>query len=146
MQDVVATWARNAMPTIVRTIPSRILIIKARPHVKRGGHKGKSSGPGNQGKIVLATNLLDVPAHLIASIYQYRWSIEIFFRFFKQLLGCRHLLSQRIEGIGNTSLLRGHRLHADQPVDGQETPQANGKRAGLVLHGYSPAKPKFKRS
>jgi hypothetical protein len=40
-----------------------------------------------------------VPAEIIALIYQYRWAIEIFFRFFKQILGCRHLLSQRPEGI-----------------------------------------------
>lgn len=79
--------------------PVRIVVIKAEPHVKRGGHKGKGSGPGNQGTIVLATNLLDVPAYLIALIYRWRWQIEIFFRFFKQLLGCRHLLSQRVEGI-----------------------------------------------
>jgi hypothetical protein len=99
MQDVVASWGKKRDANHRPDHPIRILIIKARSHVKRGGHKGKSSGPGNQGKIVLATNLLDVPAHLIASIYRYRWSIEIFFRFFKQLLGCRHLLSQRIEGI-----------------------------------------------
>lgn len=30
---------------------------------------------------------------------QYRWTIETFFRFFKQILGCRHLLSTRSEGI-----------------------------------------------
>ena len=30
---------------------------------------------------------------------EYRWTIEVFFRFFKQILGCRHLLSTRAEGI-----------------------------------------------
>ena len=48
---------------------------------------------------MLATNLLDVPPEIIALIYRYRWTIEIFFRFFKQTLGCRHLISQRAEGI-----------------------------------------------
>jgi hypothetical protein len=99
MQDVVATLGMDCKPSVRPDHPIRILVIKAQPHIKRGGHKGKDSGPGNEGTIVLATNLLDVPAHLIALIYQFRWSIEIFFRFFKQLLGCRHLLSQRIEGI-----------------------------------------------
>lgn len=47
----------------------------------------------------LATNLLDVPAEIIALIYRYRWTIEIFFRFFKHLLGCRHLLSHSEQGI-----------------------------------------------
>ncbi|MDQ3441136.1 MAG: transposase [Planctomycetota bacterium] len=47
----------------------------------------------------LVTNLLDAPAEIIALIYRYRWTIEVFFRFFKQTLGCRHLISQRVEGI-----------------------------------------------
>jgi hypothetical protein len=41
----------------------------------------------------IATNLLDVPAEIIALLYHYIWIIEIFLRFFKHLLGCRHLLS-----------------------------------------------------
>jgi Transposase DDE domain len=47
----------------------------------------------------IVTDIVDAPAHVIAFLYQYRWSIEIFFRFFKQTLGCRHLLSTRMEGI-----------------------------------------------
>jgi hypothetical protein len=31
--------------------------------------------------------------------YAARWSIELFFRFFKQILGMRHLLSQRARGV-----------------------------------------------
>ena len=77
----------------------RVVIIEAEPHEKRGGRKGKTAGPGNKGTIVLLSNLLDVPAEIIALIYRYRWTIEVFFRFFKQTLGCRHLLSQRHEGI-----------------------------------------------
>jgi hypothetical protein len=42
---------------------------------------------------------LDVPAELIAEIYRHRWTIELFFRFFKHFLGCRHLLSQAPVGI-----------------------------------------------
>lgn len=49
--------------------------------------------------IILHTNLLDLPAELIALIYQYRYTVELYFRVFKQLLGMRHLLSQRKEGI-----------------------------------------------
>ena len=45
------------------------------------------------------TNLPDVPAEVVALIYHYRWTIEVFFRFFKQTLGCRHLISQRVEGV-----------------------------------------------
>lgn len=47
----------------------------------------------------IATNLLDVPAEIISLLYAERWAIGIFFRFFKQLLGCRHLLSHKQNGI-----------------------------------------------
>lgn len=47
----------------------------------------------------LITNRIDLPAETIALIYQYRWQIEIFFRWFKHILGCRHLLSHCENGI-----------------------------------------------
>ena len=43
--------------------------------------------------------MLDVPADVIAQIYKYRWTIEIFFRFLKHILGCRNLLSTDPVGI-----------------------------------------------
>ena len=46
-----------------------------------------------------ARQVLAEPPELIALIYRYRWTIELFFRLLKQILGCRHLLSQRPEGI-----------------------------------------------
>ena len=42
---------------------------------------------------------MDVPAEIIADIYRHRWLIETFFRFFKHILGCRHLLSHDPVGI-----------------------------------------------
>ena len=36
---------------------------------------------------------------MIAEIYRNRWTIELFFRFFKHVLGCRHLLSAHPKGI-----------------------------------------------
>ena len=50
-------------------------------------------------EIVLLTSLVDVPAEIIAAIYRLRWVIELFFRFFKHVLGCKHLLSTKPEGI-----------------------------------------------
>lgn len=79
--------------------PMRVVVIEAEPHAKRGGRRGKTAGPGNKGTVVLVTNLLYVPAEIVALTYRYRWTIEVFFRFFKQTLGCRHLLSQRHEGV-----------------------------------------------
>jgi hypothetical protein len=71
----------------------RLVVVKTTPHEKRG------SGPANNGQLLIATNLLDLPAWIIALIYRYRWTIEIFFRFFKHVLGCRHLLSHDPVGV-----------------------------------------------
>jgi hypothetical protein len=85
--------------------PTRLVCVKCTPHRKRGkGHKahkkgGGQTGPTSDGVLRVVTDLLDVPAEVIAFLYQYRWTIEVFFRFLKQVLGCRHLLSTRQEGV-----------------------------------------------
>ena len=79
--------------------PVRLVCVRVTPHVKRGGRKGSTSGPSSDGVLRIVTNLLDPPAEVIAAIYQQRWTIELFFRFFKHILGCRHLLSQDRVGI-----------------------------------------------
>jgi DDE family transposase len=82
---------------------TRLICLTCTPHRKRG--KGKrhggvgQTGPASDGVLRIVTDLLDVPAEVIAFLYQYRWTIEIFFRFLKQILGCRHLLSTKMEGI-----------------------------------------------
>jgi len=70
----------------------RLVVVKTTPHEKRGG-------PASDGLLLIATNLLDLPAWIIALIYRYRWTIEVFFRFFKHVLGCRHLLSRDPAGV-----------------------------------------------
>ncbi|QDT24840.1 IS4 family transposase [Gimesia panareensis] len=75
--------------------PVRRITVKVTPHPKRGGRRRE----GASQDLVVATSLLDVPAEIIALIYQHRWQIELFFRFLKHVLGCRHLLSQNPQGI-----------------------------------------------
>ena len=77
----------------------RLVIVKIKPHVSKGKYAGGSTGVDSDGFLRIATNLLDVPAEIIALLYAYRWTIEIFFRQFKHLLGCRHLLSHNQNGI-----------------------------------------------
>lgn len=79
--------------------PLRLVIVKGSPHTSRGKYRGGSTGVDSDGQLRLATNLLDVPAEIIAVLYQHRWSIEIFFRTLKHMLGCRHLLSHDENGI-----------------------------------------------
>lgn len=79
--------------------PLRLVIVKTTPHEKRARSGGGSTGPASNGLLLIATNLLDLPAWIIALLYRYRWTIEIFFRFFKHTLGCRSLLSHDPVGI-----------------------------------------------
>jgi hypothetical protein len=79
--------------------PVRLVFIQMTPHEKASHRKGNTGSGPSDGVLRLATNMLDVPAEIIGLIYQQRWSIEIFFRFFKHLLGCRHLLSHSENGI-----------------------------------------------
>jgi len=54
---------------------------------------------GTSVELVLVTNRLDLDADLIALAYRYRWTVELFFRWFKCILGCRHLLSHSENGV-----------------------------------------------
>ena len=49
--------------------------------------------------LLLATSRLDLDAELVALAYRYRWTVELFFRWFKRILGCRHLLSNKQNGV-----------------------------------------------
>ena len=80
--------------------PVRLVVVSASEHTSRGSSvTGSSTGPSCDGKLRLATDLLDIPAELIAEAYRLRWLIELCFRMFKQLLGCRHLLSAKQNGV-----------------------------------------------
>ncbi len=78
--------------------PIRLVRISCSPHTRRG-KVGGSTGPSSDGILRLATNMTDVPAEIISLTYAHRWTIEIFFRFFKHVLGCRHLISHNQNGI-----------------------------------------------
>jgi DDE family transposase len=102
-QDVLVTFGDGCKKESRPDHAMRVITIACKPHRKQGrsqryARKG-STGPACDGVLRLATNLLDVPAEIIALLYHYRWTIEIFFRFFKQILGCRHLLSRSQNGI-----------------------------------------------
>jgi len=49
--------------------------------------------------LLLATNLLDMPAEIIALLFTRRWQIELFFRWFKCVLGCNHLVALSQNGL-----------------------------------------------
>jgi hypothetical protein len=51
------------------------------------------------GKTLLLATDLDMEAELIALIYRYRWQVELFFKWLKSILGCRHLMAESPEGV-----------------------------------------------
>jgi len=77
----------------------RLVCIRISEHEKRSNRKGNTGAGPSDGVLRIATNLIDVPAEIIALLYRYRYTIELFFRFFKQTLGCNHLLSDHPNGI-----------------------------------------------
>lgn len=68
--------------------PLRIVVVQPEPG------SGRSDTP-----IILCTDCLDLPAELVALAYRWRWQIELYFRWLKCVLGCRHLLSHDLDGI-----------------------------------------------
>jgi len=76
----------------------RIVEVACTPHRKPSG-KTARGGPEQGETILLVTDRLDLPAEVVALLYRCRWQIEIFFRFFKHVLGCRSLLSTDKNGI-----------------------------------------------
>lgn len=75
-------WARLG----VRTRSGRVRIV----WVQAEGHH-----------LILVTNLPpeQLPAELVSLLYRKRWQVELFFRWIKCILGCRHWLAESPEGV-----------------------------------------------
>ena len=56
--------------------------------VEAGGHT-----------FLLFTDREDLAAELVALIYRYRWQVELFFKWIKCILGCRHWLAESLPGV-----------------------------------------------
>jgi hypothetical protein len=67
--------------------PMRLVVVKV---VER---KGKAS------ELWLVTDRLELDADLVAIAYRYRWSIELYFRWLKCVLGTKHLISHSEQGV-----------------------------------------------
>lgn len=77
--------------------PIRLIAVKCTPNIKL--HHTVRGGPEQGEQLWIATDRFDLDTETITTIYQRRWTVEIFFRFFKHVLGCRHLLSYCENGI-----------------------------------------------
>lgn len=69
------------------------------PVRKRGKYKAYESGVAREQELLLVTDRLDMDAQTLVTLYRYRWQIELFFRWFKCVLGSKHLMSQTENGL-----------------------------------------------
>ena len=79
--------------------PVRVIQLKTAEQTQHSALRLPYQGRKAPETMLICTDRLDLPADVIALIYKCRWQIEIFFRFFKHILGCRHLLSYCDNGI-----------------------------------------------
>jgi len=73
--------------------------LPGRPRRSRVSSKKTFRTTDSDYTILLVTDRMDLSAETIALIYRYRWQIELFFRWFKCILGCSHLLSLSENGV-----------------------------------------------
>jgi hypothetical protein len=86
------------------SIPVRLIEIyhrgsSDRPRSSRVSSKKTFRTTDSDYTMLLVTDRMDLSAEIIALIYRYRWHIELFFRWFKCILGCNHLLSHSENGV-----------------------------------------------
>lgn len=76
--------------------------------VSLGAHRSKQHGPlrlvrvqTNEGELLLVSDKArkELSAELITLIYRYRWRVELFFKWLKCILGCRHWLAESPRGV-----------------------------------------------
>ncbi|GAB62904.1 MAG: IS4 family transposase [Candidatus Jettenia sp.] len=69
------------------------------PRTTRPSSKKTCRTPSVRKTLLIVTDRMDLPAELIMLMYRYRWQIELFFRWFKCVLGCKHLLAHSENGV-----------------------------------------------
>lgn len=77
----------------------RITLIPLADRASSARQGRERTDQGGRGELILATTLVDLPAEQVVQLYECRWQVELFFRFLKQVLGCKQLLSTKDEGV-----------------------------------------------
>jgi hypothetical protein len=99
VRDAIVRLEKPGEPRMNHTVRIVELQVQPRPRRTRKAKPGTHTGSRHSDRLVLVTCLVFLPPRLVALIYQKRYSVELFFRFFKQILGMRRLLSQRAQGV-----------------------------------------------
>jgi hypothetical protein len=90
---------QDDLPMPVRVIEIYHRGSSDRPRLSRVSSKKTFRTTDADYTMLLVTDRMDLPAEIIALLYRYRWQIELFFRWFKCILGCTHLLSLSRNGV-----------------------------------------------
>jgi hypothetical protein len=118
--------------------PVRRVEVQVQPHERRVRNTRKQVD-----LIILHTNLdpalgcQDLAPELVALIYLYRYSVELFFRSFKQLLGLRHLLNERPQGIDIQIYCTVIVCLLIQIISGKKPNKAMRSMVGFYLMGWA---------
>jgi hypothetical protein len=99
VRDAIVRLEKPGEPEMNHTVRIVELQVQPRPRRTRKARAGVIKGSRHSDRLVLVTCLVFLSPWLVGLIYQKRYSVELFFRFFKQILGMRHLLSQRARGV-----------------------------------------------
>jgi IS4 transposase len=86
-----AVVRRLGTPHHTRVLPQPFRVVQVAT--------GKTRQDGAPDVVVQVTHRLDLDAELLAVAYRYRWAVELFFRWVKCVVGCRHVLSQGLNGV-----------------------------------------------
>jgi Transposase DDE domain len=90
---------KDELPIPVRVIEIHHFDPISRPRPSRVSSKKTFRTSTSDYVFLIVTDLLELPAEFIALLYRYRWQIELFFRWFKCILGCKHFLSLSENGL-----------------------------------------------
>lgn len=96
------TAAAQAAGVVRDVVISRLGTAHHKDHLKRPMRLVIVQRVDRDGKITalwLVTDRLDLDAELVALAYRYRWSVELFFRWLKCVLGARHLIAHNQNGV-----------------------------------------------
>lgn len=86
-------------PVTITTDETALLVNRKEKYTKHRYRIIKGIIDQSGEEICFVTNILDEDCYLIAGWYKQRWEIELFFKFIKQHLNVKHLVSRDLNGI-----------------------------------------------
>lgn len=96
-------------PAKQRDFSSPVRVVKV--HITNPPHRGLARRPSRvsskktfrhrptETDLLIVTDQMDIPAETVAMLYRYRWTIELFFRWFKCILRFNHLIFESERGM-----------------------------------------------